>query len=127
MKKEIIAYCCEHSAYSAADIAGREGLHYPDDILIVRVPCAGRIDVIHILKAFEYGARAVLVIGCENGACHHINGNERAKQRVEYAQTLLKEVGGNEQSIMSFNVAPNAPAKFVQIINTVSAKLKVGV
>ncbi len=122
MKKEIVAYCCEHSAYTAADIAAREGLRYPADLKIIRVPCAGRIDVIHILRAFENGATSVLVLGCEDGACHHLNGNERAKQRVQYAQTLLKEVGTNGQSVAMFNVAPNAPHKFVQIVNSAAEK-----
>ena len=124
MSKEIVAYCCEHSAYTAADIAGREGLHYSGDVRIIRVPCAGRVDTLHILRTLENGAASVLVLGCEDGACHHIDGNERARQRVEYAKGLLKEVGINGQSVAMFNLAPNAPHKFVQIVNDVSSQLK---
>ena len=124
MSKEIVAYCCEHSAYTAADIAGREGLHYSGDVRIIRVPCAGRVDTLHILRTLENGAASVLVLGCEDGACHHIDGNERARQRVEYAKGLLKEVGINGQSVAMFNLAPNAPHKFVQIVNDVSRQLK---
>ncbi len=124
MNKEIVAFCCEHSAYTAADVARAEGLSYPSGVRLVKVPCAGRVDAIHMLKAFENGAARVLVLGCEDGACHHLSGNQRARQRVEYARALLKEVGINGQSVAMFNVAPNAPHKFVNIVKTVSNSLK---
>ena len=123
MNDDIVAFCCEHSAYTAADIAGSEGLHYSSKVRIIRVPCAGRVDAIHILKAFESGCAAALVIGCESGACHHIDGNERAKKRIEYARNLLAEVGINGQRAAMFNLAPNAPRKFVKIIEDVERSI----
>jgi F420-non-reducing hydrogenase iron-sulfur subunit len=54
------------------------------------------------LKAFEKGAAAVLVLGCEDGACHHITGNTRAKERVKYSEMLLKEVGINNRPVGMF-------------------------
>jgi len=124
MTNDIIAFCCENSAYTAADIAGREGLHYSERVKIVRVPCAGRVDAIHVLKAFENGCAAVLVLGCESGACRHINGNERAKKRIEYAKALLAEAGMSQQNAAMFNLAPNAPHKFVKIVQDAEKSLK---
>jgi heterodisulfide reductase subunit A len=112
-----IAFCCEHSAYPAADLAGRLRLHYPEDLRIIRVPCAGQVDAFHILKAFERGAAAVLVMGCEDGACHHITGNIRAKERVQYCGMLLKEVGADGRLVSMFNLSPNAPHKFVRAVS----------
>ncbi|HEU65981.1 MAG TPA: hydrogenase iron-sulfur subunit, partial [Chloroflexi bacterium] len=120
----IIAFCCEHSAYPAADRVGKLRLHYPEKLRIVRVPCAGRVDVIHILKAFENGAVAVLVLGCEDGACHHITGNTRAEERVKYCNMLLKEVGMDGRPVAMFNLSPNAPHKFVRIIEEINKKIK---
>ena len=119
MHDDIVAFCCEHSAYTAADIAGSEGLHYSSKVRIIRVPCAGRVDALHMLRAFESGCAAVLVMGCESGACHHIDGNERAEKRIEYAKALLAEVGIDGQKVAMFNLAPNAPRKFVKIIEDV--------
>lgn len=124
MSGEIIAFCCEHSAYLAADIAGKQGLRYSDNLRIIPIPCAGRVDTIHILKAFEKGAAAVLVLGCEEGACHHITGNVRAKERSKYARMLLEEVGIDGRRVEMFNLAPNAPHKFVQIVNEVTERVK---
>jgi heterodisulfide reductase subunit A-like polyferredoxin/coenzyme F420-reducing hydrogenase delta subunit len=109
-----VAFCCEHSAYPAADLAGRLRLRYPENLRIIRVPCAGQVDVLHILKALENGAVGVLVMGCEEGACHHITGNTRARERVRYCNTLLKEANVDGRSVVMFNLSPNAPHKFVR-------------
>jgi heterodisulfide reductase subunit A len=119
-----VAFCCEHSAYPAADLAGRLRLHYSKDVRIIQVPCAGQVDVLHILKAFEKGAAAVLVMGCEEGACHHITGNTRAKERVKHSETLLKEVRVDGGRVRMFNLSPNGPHKFVRAVNEVAKTVK---
>jgi heterodisulfide reductase subunit A len=119
-----VAFCCEHSAYPAADLAGKLGLHYPQNLRIIRVPCAGQIDVFHILKAFEKGAAGVLVMGCEEGACHHITGNTRAKERVRYCNALLKEVSAGGRPAAMFNLSPNAPHKFVRAVKEIARLTK---
>ncbi len=124
MKGCIVAFCCERSAYPAADLAGKLRLHYPENVRVIQVPCAGRVDVIHILKAFENGAAAVLVMGCEEGACHHITGNTRAKERVKYSEMLLKEVNVDGGRLRMFNLSPNAPHKFVRDVNEVTEIIK---
>ena len=59
----ILAYCCEHCAYAAADLAGGLRMQYPPAIKIVRLPCTGRIDVLAVLHALERGADGVMVAG----------------------------------------------------------------
>ncbi len=124
MSSCIVAFCCERSAYPAADLAGKLKLHYPENIRVIRVPCAGRVDLIHILKAFEKGAAAVLVLGCEDGACHHITGNTRAKERVEYCNMLLKEIEADGRHVAMFNLSPNEPHKFVRAVNEITKRIK---
>jgi F420-non-reducing hydrogenase iron-sulfur subunit len=60
---QIVAFCCTHCAYNAADLAGSLRLQYPSAIKIIQVLCSGRVDVLHILRAFEDGADGVLVAG----------------------------------------------------------------
>jgi F420-non-reducing hydrogenase iron-sulfur subunit len=60
---QIIAFCCSHCAYNAADLAGSLRMQYPPSIKIVEVVCTGRVDAIHLLRAFEDGADGVLVAG----------------------------------------------------------------
>ena len=60
---QIIAFCCSHCAYNAADLAGSLRIQYPASIKIIEVLCSGRVDVLHILHAFEDGADGVMVAG----------------------------------------------------------------
>jgi coenzyme F420-reducing hydrogenase delta subunit len=124
--KKIVAFCCENSAYLAADRAGRMRLHYPDNVRVIRVPCAGRVDVQHILKAFEKGAAGVLVMGCQEGACQHLTGNTRAKERVKYTEALLKEAGIDGERVKMVNLAPDMAQKFVREAKDMMEKMKEG-
>ena len=121
---DIVAFCCSESAYQAADAAGSMRISYPENIRIIRVPCAGRVDVLHILRAFEKGADGVLVLGCHDEACHHLSGNIRAKNRVQKVNTLLQEVGIDGNRVEMFTLAPNQGTRFARIANEVSERIK---
>jgi F420-non-reducing hydrogenase iron-sulfur subunit len=60
---QIVAFCCEHCAYAAADLAGGLRMQYPPDVRIVLLPCTGRLDVLIALQAIEDGADGVMVAG----------------------------------------------------------------
>ncbi|HMK59863.1 MAG TPA: hydrogenase iron-sulfur subunit [Dissulfurispiraceae bacterium] len=57
------------------------------------LPCGGRTDSLHIMRALESGADKVYVITCPEGACQYREGNIRAKKRTAYAQELIAEIG----------------------------------
>src|SRR4030043_187029 len=52
---QIVAFCCHYCAYAAADLAGSLRVQYPTNVKIVRLPCTGKLDALHVLKAFEQG------------------------------------------------------------------------
>ena len=54
---EIIAFCCNYCAYAAADLAGSKRMQYPTNVRIIHAPCTGKIEMEHILEAFEQGHR----------------------------------------------------------------------
>jgi coenzyme F420-reducing hydrogenase delta subunit len=60
---EIVAFCCRHCAYAAADLAGSMRLDYPPSIKVIELPCTGKLDVLYVLRAFENGADGVMVAG----------------------------------------------------------------
>lgn len=60
---QIITFACHYCAYAAADLAGGLRLKYPASIKIIELPCSGKLDVIHALRAFEDGADGVMVAG----------------------------------------------------------------
>ena len=60
---QIIAYCCQHCAYAAADLAGGLRLQYPPQIKIVQLPCTGKIDTLMVLEILENGVDGVMIAG----------------------------------------------------------------
>jgi coenzyme F420-reducing hydrogenase delta subunit len=65
------------------------------------IPCAGRLQPEHVLKAFESGARLVSVIACSEDNCHHLEGSKRCARRVDYVRGILDEVGlGRERLLL---------------------------
>lgn len=92
-------------------------LTYPTSIKIVLVPCTGKVDVIHILRAFEKGADGVCVIGCMEGECHFKSGNFRARKHVEQAQKILDTIGIGGERAQMYNLSAGEGPLFAKYAN----------
>lgn len=121
---KIATFCCLHSAYQAADAAGAMRKSYSDGIYIIRIPCAGRVEGLHILQAFEKGADGVLILACPEESCHYISGNIRAKKRVDYVLHLLEEIGIEPERVKLFNLGSSQAPRFVQVVNEMAEMIK---
>ena len=80
-------------------------LDYPVNIKIIRVPCTGKVDVMHLLRAIQKGADGVYVVGCLEGTCHYNEGNLRARERVDHVRMLLEEVGFEGNRVRMYNLS----------------------
>lgn len=120
----IIAFCCHYCAFTAADLAGTMRQQYPPNIRIVRLPCTGKVDNNMLLQAFVEGADGVMVAGCEEGSCHFIQGNIRAKKRVKHAKTLLAETGVNPDRLEMYHIAASQGPLFAQRSKEFTEKIK---
>lgn len=89
-------------------------LQYPSDIKIIFVPCTGKVDTLHILRAFEKGADGVCVVGCLEGDCHFISGNFRARKRVEQVQKILDTIGIGGERAQMYNLSSGEGPRFAQ-------------
>jgi coenzyme F420-reducing hydrogenase delta subunit len=99
-------------------------LDYPANVKVVRVPCTGKVDLLHILAAFENGADGVYVAGCLEGECHFLTGNLRAKKRVMYAKGLLEEVGISGERVAMYNLSAAEGARFAEIAREMTDRIK---
>jgi len=121
-KLQVMAFCCRHCAYSAADLAGGGRISYPPAVKIVEMPCTGRASVLEILHALEKGADGVAVAGCLPGTCHYIQGNIHASQRVDHAAKILGEIGLEPERVRMINISAAMGAQFaMEITNFVEA------
>ena len=111
---QIVAFCCHYCAYTAADMAGTQRISYPPNVKIIRVPCTGKVDAIHIMKAFEKGADGVYVAGCLEGDCHFKNGNTRAARRVKLVETYLEKLGWETERVAMVNMSAGMGDRFAK-------------
>jgi coenzyme F420-reducing hydrogenase delta subunit len=89
-------------------------LKIPTNFRIIRVPCTGKVDIIHILRAFEKGADGVYVVGCMEGDCHFNEGNFRARKRVEQAAKVLEKIGVGGDRVKMYNLSSGEGPLFAQ-------------
>lgn len=99
-------------------------LQYPGTIRIIRVPCTGKVDVIHLLRAFEKGADGVYVVGCMEGDCRFVRGNLRARKRVESVRAILDMVGIGGERVQMYNLSSSDGPRFAEIAAEMTEKIK---
>ncbi len=97
---KIVGFLCNWCCYAGADLAGISRIQHPATFRIIRVMCTGRIDPVHILKAFSEGADGVYIGGCHPADCHYVSGNMRVEQRVKFLHEILESLGIEKERLM---------------------------
>jgi coenzyme F420-reducing hydrogenase delta subunit len=120
----IVAFCCHYCAYTAADMAGSMRRSYPPNVHILRVPCSGKVDAIHIMKAFQKGADGVYVAGCLEGDCHFKDGNLKAARRVAYVKRLLDEIGIGGDRLEMMTMSAGMGERFAATASEFTEKIR---
>ena len=120
----IVTFTCNWCGYPAASMAGIHRLSYPPGVKVMRVMCTGRVDPAFIMKAFEYGADGVALVGCRMDDCHYTDGNKKAKERVEALQRLLRYIGLGEQRLRTEWLSASEKTKFLGLVRSMSDDLK---
>ena len=121
---DIIAFCCSYCASSAASLAGSKRLQYPASVRIIPTPCTGKIEMEHVLEAFEKGIDGILIAGCLEGGCHFVEGNLRARKRVERIGSILEEIGLGSGRLKMVNLSDAMASAFVQHVQEAMANLR---
>jgi coenzyme F420-reducing hydrogenase delta subunit len=121
---QVLAFCCDYCAFSAASLAGSKRMQYPVGVRIVYTPCTGKIEMEHILEAFEKGIDGVLVVGCLEGGCHFLEGNLRARRRADRIREVLDEIGLGGERLKMVNLSDSMASEFVQELREMVAKAR---
>ena len=100
---------CSRPATEPVSTAGRPlsqpEPEWPLPVHEITLPCTGKLQPEHLLKAFEAGADAVCVITCAQDDCHYLEGSQRTERRVEYVRELLDEIGLGADRLTVFHLA----------------------
>jgi len=124
-KPKIIGLTCNWCCYAGADLCGASRYQYPPYIRIIRVMCAGRVDLEFVLRAFLRGADGVFIGGCWPGECHYVTeGNLHALNMVHLCRRLLEYSGVNPERLRLEWVSASEGIRFAEVVTDFSTKVK---
>ncbi|HEY41045.1 MAG TPA: hydrogenase iron-sulfur subunit [Dehalococcoidia bacterium] len=93
------------------------------EVRTVKLPCSSMVKDLVLLRAFEAGSDAVIVLTCPEGQCRHTDGNIRARKRVERVKKALDSIGLDGRRLLFFNVAPGGSG-ITEILHQALSELK---
>ncbi len=102
-KPKISVFHCINSFNDAEAMPGIDSEAV--DLKFINMACSSMVKDVFLLRAFEAGADAVIVLVCPEGQCRFIEGNTRAKLRVAWVQKLLDEIGLNGKRLALHNLS----------------------
>jgi coenzyme F420-reducing hydrogenase delta subunit len=98
-KRTLALFYCQNTPESGE--AERQALEkrYASRLKLFPIPCSGRLDPLHLLKALEEFADAAYVIACPEGACRYFEGNLRATKRVGMTAQTITQIGLEKERV----------------------------
>jgi F420-non-reducing hydrogenase iron-sulfur subunit len=90
---------------------------------IVKMACSSMTKDVFLLKAFEAGADAVVVLVCTEEGCRFSQGSIRAKKRVGFVKNILDEIGLDGRRLSIFNTTAKDENGITQIIQKTLSNL----
>ena len=105
-------YCCHIPESSERDRQKLEE-NYGHNLRLFPMPCSGRIEPLHLLRALEEFADAAYVITCPAGECRYFEGNLWAGKRVQWTRELISSIGLDPERIgLAMNSKENPRSLF---------------
>jgi heterodisulfide reductase subunit A len=114
----VLAFACEGAAGYASELASQMGMQISHKVRVLKVPCTGRLDALHLLAAFEHGADGVVVFACPEHQCHYIDGSRKARDNVAYMKKSLEVLGIGGNRLEIYNVNSCEPDRLVALANS---------
>ena len=121
---KIILFYCQFCPDKGISSACSADFKMPSNFKRIRIPCAGSIDILHLMHALEAGADGVFVLTCMEGDCHNETGNIKAKKRVEYVRNLLEDLGLEQERVGIYNLNSSRGPDLQKITEEIMEKIK---
>jgi len=120
-RPKIVLFQCQWCLFSEPDQHWVDH-ELPPSIHLVKLPCTGRINPLHILNAIQGGTDGIMISGCRPEKCHYKEGNLSAlrqhdeflnfldyigyeKERVRFAWLDLQDRGRIQRELADFEMA----------------------
>lgn len=87
------------------------GEEFDSNVHIIDMPCAARVDPLHIMEAFGQGVDGVLIVACHEEDCRSKRGSKEALRLTTALKKTLSQIGFEER-LHFCSVAPRYPESF---------------
>ena len=90
---QLVAFCCANSSAKTGGLSKAAFRIDAVDVRLAQLACSSKIQILHVLRAFETGADAVALWTCPQESCRFGRGSVRASKRMDRARRILDEIG----------------------------------
>ena len=105
-KPRVLVFRCQWAVLPPVDE------DFGSHVRAIDLPCAARVDMLHILEAFQNGIDGVLIAACYEEECkQEKKGSKEAQHQVMALKERLSQIGLGDRLHFCF-VAPRYPEVF---------------
>ena len=119
----ILAFLCENDAWLAAQEAQAQGL-VPENVVALKVPCAGALNNALIADALSLGIDGVYIGACPEGTCHYVKGNELIRKRYDDLVDKLKNMSMDAERVIFAGLGPRDVQEYSRSLKESITQLK---
>ena len=114
---KILVFQCQWAVFPPLDGKLSPNVRYID------LPCASRVDTLHILEAFQKGMDGVLIAACPEEDCKQEKASGKAQHSVEKLRERLGQIGLGDR-LRFCAIAPRYPEVFHRELKQFSQSIK---
>ncbi len=96
---------------------------YGQRIRLFPLPCSGRLEPVHLLRALEEFADSVYLVTCPEDACRYFEGNQRAKKRLARTQDIIAGIGLENERLGIVIGSRENPKPLVTLVQEILEKV----
>ena len=123
----LVAFCCANSSTQAGEFCRAPFQVDGVTVRLAQLACSSKLEVLHVLRAFETGADAVVLYTCPDTACRFGRGSIRAAKRIERASRILEQIGVGGRRVFRQALDPSDQTGLGQALKLAAAELaKIG-
>jgi len=115
---KILVFRCQWAVFPPLD----NGELAPN-IRYIDLPCASRVDTLHIVEAFQKGIDGVLIAACSEDDCKQEKGSGKTQRSVALLGERLSQIGLQDR-LHFCTVAPRYPERFGRELEQFSQRIK---
>ena len=116
-KASILVMRCQWSVFPELDEEFDSNVH------VIDVPCAGRVDRLHIVEALQNGIEGILIAACPEEDCKSKSGSKEAQRSITALKKTLSQIG-LEERLHFCSVAPRYPEAFREELNQFKVRIE---